>query len=296
MTDPAELRPPQRWSPLLASFVGLALLAGCGSDGSVEAGGSGSEQGLLAEDPSAPRVALFVQPVADDPDPARRAGAAAGFLECELGIADGGWSQDFGPPPSGVDPPSALEAFVGDGLFLVPGSGFVHAGSDDARRLFTYSFDGQVRAAVIVADASEVRLDADSGWVVETFASCDPAEFDPSLDGELGVDVWQDADGRRVPVSVVRSALGAEHCGWESVTFLTVEGVRYVGDPDGVFSADFEIADFDGDAELPADATDTGYSLDGRHIWLAADRSFAFVVEADRVEAWPSPGEPFGCA
>ena len=278
-----------------AAALGL-LLGACGADAGVEAGGVGSDGGFVIEDPSAPQLALFVDPVPDDPDPARRAGAAADHVVCDLGIADGGWSQDFGPSSSGSDPSAGLAAFVEEGLFLLPRSGFVHAGSDASRRLFTYSFDGQVRAAVIVADAAEVPLEAVSGWVVETFASCDPAEFDPSLDGELGVDVWSDADGRRVPVSVVRSARGPEHCDWESITFLTVEGDRYVRDPDGVFSADFEIAEFDGDAELPADATDTGYSLDGRSLWLAADRSVAYVAEADRIEAWPSPGEPFGCA
>ena len=295
MRGGSELRTPQRWSQVLAVCAVAALLAGCGSDAAVETNGAGTEGGLVAENPSAVQVSLFVEPVPDDPDPARRAGAAADFLACDFGIADGGWSQDFGPPPSAPDAAGGLEAFVGDGLFLLPPSGFVHAGSDEARRLFTYSFGGQVRAAVIVADATEVPLDASSGWVVETFASCDPAEFDPSLDGELGVDVWQDADGRRVPVSIVRSAPGPEHCGWESVTFLTVEGARYVRDPGGVLSADFEIAEFDGDAELPVDATDTGYSLDDRRIWRGADRSVAFLVEADRVEAWPSPGEPFGC-
>lgn len=296
MVDPLNLRRQQQWWRSLAVCVGVVFLAGCGGDAAVETAGVGDRSAVGPEDASAPTVALFAQPVADDPDPARRAGAAAGYLDCDFGIADGGWSQDFGPPGSAPNAPGAVEAFVREGLFLLPRSGFLHSGTDESRRLYTYSFAGQVRAAVIVADASEVPLDAGSGWVVETFASCDPAEFDPSLDGELGVEVWQDADGRRVPVSVVRSAPGPEHCGWESVTFLTVEGNGYVRDPDGVFSADFEVAEFDGDAELPVDAVDTGYSLAGQRIWLAADGSVAFVVEPDRVEAWPSPGEPFGCA
>jgi hypothetical protein len=63
--------------------------------------------------------------------------------------------------------------------------------------------------------------------VVETFATCDPAEYDPSTDDQLSIDVWVDADGNRVPTSIITSSPGAEHCEWQSVTFLFYEDRQY---------------------------------------------------------------------
>ncbi len=246
-------------------------------------------------DPSAPLVVLFEEPVPDAPDPVKRAGAAARFIDCEYEIWDGGWSMDFGPPQGAPDAAGALAVFVGEGLFALPRSGFVHAGTDQSRRLFTYVVEGRAKVAVIVADSAEVTLDVDEGWVVETFASCDPAEFDASADGQLGFEIWIDAEGRRVPIGTVRSSPGPEHCGLESATFLTVEGIGYVRDPNGVLQGMAELAEFDEDAELPPDAIETGYELGSRRIWLATDRSIAYVVDSGGVEAWPSPSEPFAC-
>lgn len=283
--------------PLVGLIVIALIAGGCGATSALDAGNPGGDvTEPVVEDPSAPVLALFEEPVPDDPDPAERSGAAASFIDCDHEIWDGGWSMDFGPPQGAPDAAGALVAFVGEGLFALPRSGFVHAGSDQARKLFTYSVGSRARVAVIVADSAEVPLDVEDGWVVETFASCDPAEFDPAVDGELGFEIWRDAEGRRVPIGTVRSSPGPEHCGWESATFLNVEGVGYVRDPDGVLQGITELAEFDGDAELPPDAIETGYELDSRSIWLAADRSIAYVVESGRVEAWPSPSEPFGCA
>ena len=88
---------------------------------------------------------------------------------------------------------------------------------------------------------------------------------------------------------------GSDHCGWESVTFLSVDGSSYVADPNGVLGdVDFAVP-FDGDTELPADAIDTGYHRGSRQLWLSSDRAVAFVVDGDRVQAWPSPPDVFGC-
>ena len=153
----------------------------------------------------------------------------------------------------------------------------------------------EAKVAVIVADAGEVGLES-GGWAVETFASCDPAEYDPSADEQLFHDIWLDADGNRVLTSTLVSFRGPEHCGWQSVTFLTYRDRQYLGDPQGALEGSGVEVPFEADAELPADATDTGYHRDGRHLWLSADESVAYVVDGDGVEAWPSPDHIVGCA
>jgi hypothetical protein len=265
------------------SFIVLlaSLLAGCTDSGSSE--------------PPATTLDLFEQPVADSPDPAERAGASADILECDHGISQGGWSMDFGGPAGAPNPEDALRQFVEDGLFGLPGRGYLAAGQDDGRRLYTYSVEGDVKVAVIVADAASVGLDAE-GWSVETFATCDPAEYDPSVDETLSSDIWLDAEGNRVPTSILTSFRGPEHCGWESVTYLSFAERHYLADPEDALRGTGMEVPYLADAELPADAVDTGYHLEGRHLWLSLDESVAYIVDEDGVEAWPSPTRFVGCA
>jgi hypothetical protein len=143
---------------------------------------------------------------------------------------------------------------------------------------------------------SSVELDNEDRWVIETFASCDPAEFDPSTDEEIPRQVWQDVDDNRVPTSVISSSRGPEHCDWETVTFLSLRRQGYISDPDNVLEGRGFVTPFDADAVLPSDAVDTGYRRDDRRLWLSIDRSIAYVVTDDAVEAWPSSIEEFACA
>jgi hypothetical protein len=241
-------------------------------------------------DAALPTVDLFIQPIADAPDPADRAGAAAEYVECTYAISNGGWSRDFGPSGNAADPDGALDQFLGMDLFSLPDDGYVAVGRDTDRLLHTYSVDGTPKVAVIVANSA----DSNRAWTVETYATCDPAEYDPSTDDELPVDIWLDSEGNRVPTSTVTS-YEAQHCGWESVTFLTINDRQYLGDPDGVLS---DVVWFDGNATLPADATDTGFQHEGRHLWISADQAVAYLVDGNHVEAWPTPttGHPIGCA
>lgn len=256
------------------------LLASCG--------------GTVRDDPAIPVVDLFRQPIADAPDPADRAGAAADYVECSYGISNGGWSQDFGPPASASDPDGALRRFLGMDLFGLPDEGYAVVGRDTDRLLYTYSVDGSPKAAIVVAGTSTAG-GSRNGWVVETYATCDPAEYDPSVDDRLSVDVWLDPAGNRVPTSILTSYQGAAHCGWESVIFLVFEGRQYLRDPRGLLA---EFVWFDDDSTLPADATDTGYHHEGRHLWMSADKSVAYLAAGDKVEAWPAPTSthPIACA
>ncbi len=219
----------------------------------------------------------------------------ADFVDCEYGIWQGGWTSDFGPLGSGAGPDEALEDMIDGETFGMPGEGFVAVGRDEDRVLYTYDVAGVSKAALVIADSTGVELEAEDRWAIETFASCDPSEFDPSTDGEFPQEVWQDADGERVPTSVITSSRGPEHCGWESATFLRLDGEGYISDPQGVLDGRGFVAPFDADAELPSDAIDVGYQQQGRRLWLSNDRLIAFVVTADVVEAWPSSTEEFAC-
>jgi hypothetical protein len=231
-----------------------------------------------------PIVDLFEEPVPDAPDPADRAGAADHFIECAHGIWNGGWSEDFGPPGHAADPAEALALFVNGGLFGLPPEGYSRSGQDDGRLLYTYTVDNVPKVAVIISDTLV-------GWEVETFASCDPAEYDPSDDGRLPMGVWTAADGQRTPTSIITSLQGAEHCGWESVTYLLYQERQYISDPKGVMDVDF-VTPFDPDTQLPTDAIATGYSRGGRSLWLSVDESVAYLVSDERTEAWPTPDTP----
>ncbi len=274
--------------PLLVAVI---LVAACGDSGP----NAGERVGSDSDD-SIPVFDLSEQPVADAPDPADRAGAAADFVECRYGISQGGWSMDFGWPGGASDPDSALLDFVDGGLFALPAEGYMAAGRDEGRRLYTYSVSGQAKVAVIVADGADVQLERDGGWGVETFASCDPAEYDPSADDQIPMDIWQDSNGDRVPTSIVTSSQGPEHCDWESVTFLWYDDRQFISDPRGALADVGLVVPFDADTDLPSDATDTGYRQDDRRLWLSADGNVAYIVDGDVVQAWPTATELVGCA
>jgi hypothetical protein len=203
---------------------------------------------------------------------------------------------DFGGPGGASDPSGALLQFVDGNLFALPSDGYVAEGRDEHRRLYTYSVSGEPKVAVIIADSVNVALEESGGWAVETFASCDPAEYDPSADDQIPMDIWLDADDNRIPTSIVTSSQGQEHCDWESVTFLWYEDRQYFSDPEGALADVGFVVPFDADTELPTDATDTGYHHDGRHLWLSTDGTVAYIVEGDSVEGWPTSADQVGCA
>jgi hypothetical protein len=107
--------------------------------------------------------------------------------------------------------------------------------------------------------------------------------------------VWTDHDGDRVPTSTITSFPGAEHCDWQSVTFLHLDGRQYLRDPEHRLVRE-TVQPYDGDGELPAEAVDTGFRRGRDELWLAADGSVAYLRTDDRVEAWPSTLESVGCA
>jgi hypothetical protein len=281
---------PRRDRAIVGAALAGVLLTACGTPAD---NGDGAP---VASVPSVPSVDLTQRPIADDPDPALRSGAVANFLECEHGVWQGGWGPDYGFLASGPNPDAALAVLLDERMLALPTAGFVAAGVDEGRVLYTYRVGTSTKAAVVVANETKVTLGSTDEWSVESFASCDPAEFDASADESIPMTVWTDAAGERVPTSVITSYRGPEHCGWESATFLTVDDTAYISDPEGVLGDRGFVVPFDGDTELPPDAIDTGYEQAGRHLWLSPDRTIAFVVTDERVEAWPSATEQSYCA
>lgn len=262
----------------------LLLTAGCGSDVVTE----GKPVGDPYEGPLHVRVS---QP--DHEDPLVSSGAAGKALECSgkpyLGSTGRSWGVEGGHG-SAVE---ALESFVGDDGAAVPARGYRVEREEKGRTLFSFDVRGTTKVAVIVAD--RIRDDdGDAGWGVETFAQCDPAEFPASVTKELGIQVWTE-NGRRVPTTVLNSRRGPEHCDWGSVTFLTLKGDTFIKDPRGVLSSEGLESAFDADASLPENATDTGYMLDRQRLWLAPDRTAAYLVSDRKVERWPAAAEAIGC-
>lgn len=179
-------------------------------------------------------------------------------------------------------------------------SGLREARREEDRVLYTYEVGRQVKQAMIVRHGTAV--DGRTGWYVESWARCDWAELPPALADDLGLEVWTDTSAQRVPTSRLESSRGPEHCDWEDMTFLSIDGgdldggQTYVEHPESSLYPDYFTVPYASDAELPADAEDTGYQRDGRHLRVAPDQSRAFIGTLDSVAVWPRTVQPLGCA
>jgi len=126
---------------------------------------------------------------------------------------------------------------------------------------------------------------------------------------------WTAPDGHEVPDDPGKGAEigvveGPDHCGWTSATFMHLgwpvgsvaiaadDARQYVRDPQGLF-VDQLAAPFDPDAELPADAVDTGYHRGPIELWISpsdqAEAVYLVNPDAGVVERWTRPTVPIGC-
>ena len=232
--------------------------------------------------------------------------AAVEALECD---GERPFFRATGSYDSGLETvqPSAADAFDNyvdeSGIgYRAPVKGYRVEREEAGHALISYDVRDRSKVAVVLADGIR-DWNGDVGWGVVAWALCDPAEFPAEVTDELNIGVWQDASGRRVPVTRVRSFQGAEHCSWTDVTFLLIgPDVRradwYVRDVSGELIEHLR-GEFDTDATVPHGATFTGWSRGGRQLWLGPGKEAAFLVDIDdpgAVERWPAAKEPILCA
>lgn len=292
----------------LVTVVVLAtLLVGCGSRTAADRPALGSTESAATVPATSAALSATPTPYAgplhvdvndeNDPDPRIRGGAAVAALECT------GSPNSYGRMGGHTHPnaAAAFNEFVSNDSNEVPRDGYRIEREEAGRVLYSYDVDGRTKVALIISDRPLEGFE--SGWHVETEGRCDLAEFPDAVTDALGIQVWTDKDGVRVPTTEIQSRQGQEHCKWESVTFLNLGRPQYIRDPNGaissaadsLFGGQFRTT-FDPAATLPADAKDTGFRLDGKSLWLAANKSAAYVGTRETVERWPAPVKRVGCA
>ena len=77
--------------------------------------------------------------------------------------------------------------------------------------------DGRTKIAAVAADGVE-DVNGDTGWIVESWSQCDPAELPADVTDALGIGIWQDAQAAGAAAKI-RSFQGPEHCDWQDITF-----------------------------------------------------------------------------
>lgn len=243
---------------------------------------------------------LFVEVTAPPSDEtADRSGAAGRVVDCDFPATGDSRMGTYDGGPVSRSAAAALKRDVDDAPRGAT-DGFREARTETDRVLYTYELDQRVKLAYIVHRG--LAVDGNTGWYVESWAWCDWAEFPPAVAEEVGLQIWSDTAGRRVPTSLVVSGSGPEHCSWESMTFLSVAGgsfdggQTYVANPDPDLYPDYFTVPYAEDADLPAGARDTGYALDGKRLWVAADHSRAFVGTEQSVAVWPATTQMLACA
>ena len=209
----------------------------------------------------------------------------------------GGGNYDTGPESVQDDARAALDDWLDEEGGLLPDVAVEETARQGREVLFTWR-EGESRLGAFVVHDDVEGTDGDRGWGVYSYAYCDPSEWPPELSEAAGFQVWSNADGDRVPTSLVHSAPGPEHCDWQDTTFL------YLGSEgrDGIFLghpspdlADLVRTTYAEHASLPGGATDTGYAWDGRELWVTPDAAYLVGPDGD-AERWPAEKEPIGCA
>jgi hypothetical protein len=278
----------------------LAVLVGCGEETVASPGEP--EPAPVANPYDGP---MHLEPdYSDNASVVDRSGAAGRALECEGEPYNGGGGDyvDGGLESVQGSPQEALVNWLEEASWgALPESPYRVERDDGDRVLLSYDVGDKTKIAFIAASGT-LDYNDDTGWGIESWAQCDPAELPEDVAEALGYEVWEDASGARIPVAEVRSSPGPEHCDWQDITFLNLGAddrnvEQYVRDTDGEF-ADWTTTRYDGAAVLPEDATDTGFHREGRGLWLGTRPDAAYLVSLDDpadVERWPAAREQIAC-
>jgi hypothetical protein len=284
----------------VTALTALAALAGCGEANVASPGDR--ETSSVANPYDGP---MQLEPDhSDNASVLERSGAAGRALECEGKPFNGGGGDyvDGGLQSVQDSPDEALQNWLEEESWgALPKSPYVVERDDGDRVLLSYDVHDETKIAFIAADGIRDYND-DTGWGIESWSQCDPAELPEEVSADLGYDVWEDASGERVPIAEVRASPGPEHCDWQDITILHLgpddrNVPTYLRDTKGKL-ADSTTTTYDGAAALPEDATSTGFRRDGRELWLGTEPDAAYLVSIDDpadVERWPATKGPVGC-
>jgi Rieske Fe-S protein len=191
------------------------------------------------------------------------------------------------------------------GCDTVPCPGYAYA-----ELIFTV--DAPQRATVLIGAGDG----GDIVWVHHVPVILEP---EPGVEAGSFVGTWydengnptyyRDAEGWHLELHVIN---GADHCGWQSASFLTLawpvgsevrrvgEGARfYVRDPEGVLAESFGVPAPNLSASLPSDAEPTGHHRGDWELWTSpsdVDERVYLVSAGGPVEAWPRVGRAIACA
>ena len=274
----------------LGALLPLTMLFACGEETSLGKEATSSYDGALH------------LPEGEGRHP--KAGAAGDVVDCNA-WGDGGAFRGgvYSEGATSDTPAQAVETAFSERLFLsMPGRLAVAAKSDD-RVLYVVEVAGVPKGALIVHDGQGSEGAGGDGWYAESWALCDIVELPAEIVEELGYEVWFDADGKAVPTRQLEVVRGPEHCSWQDMTFLSLgqwdeQVPTFVRDPKPDPALRKYLAEpFLPSTTLPADAVDSGFRRGEDVLWLAPDRSRAYVGPTpDDVEMWPHMVEQLACA
>ncbi len=177
----------------------------------------------------------------------------------------------------------------------------------DVRVLFTWAVDQNLLVEACCGEPAS-RLDQLARASVEGTRQRAPArctgpasdldreELHTNLSGKRTRVTDRDGCPIRTDVASMQTLPANHHC-FPGLGMATMGPRLYIRDPEGRTGTDFLVAPLDLDADLPPGATDTGYTRDGRTIWIdEADDTRIYVVAGDRAEAWPRRTQVLTCA
>ena len=176
-----------------------------------------------------------------------------------------------------------------------------------------FSVDAPQRATILFGTVEAGTL----VWIHQIPVTLEPA---PGVVPGSFVGTWYDEEGNptyfkdeqgwHLELHVIN---GAEHCGWQSASFLTLawplgsdyrgggkgDARAYVRDPEGVLEGDFAVPSPDLAASLPDDAEYTGYHRGDWQLWTSpsdVDQVVYLVAGNGAVEQWPRAEQLIACA
>jgi nitrite reductase/ring-hydroxylating ferredoxin subunit len=291
---------------------GLEVLAGSETPGTAEPADA---------EPSGPLCTGGTGPEEDEPGFAGLTGAVADShrypLEVIEGVTPGAsiGNPGFVGMEVGFTAPAVVVRLVGvDGSILDERIARCDPGPcpDYAYSELIFDVEATQRATVLIGveEGGEVVWVHHVPVVLEPMPGVEPGSFVGTWYDEFGKPTYfKDADGWHLELHVIT---GADHCGWESASFLTLawpvgtevqpsgEGARfYVRDPEGVLAASFDVPSPDLAAELPPDAEPTGYRRGDWSLWTGpGDPGDAVYLVSDdgSVEQWPRVDRAIACA